>query len=136
MNTTNHFTALLVSLMCFILSAMPVWAEEGAWPNVSPGKYVGYAEIYLVKNGSYTIEGHTNLGDRCELTVSKEGVEYDGNLFRWDHPGLQASRAAGTGTERINFRGKIGNVVVVDLDLGSVNGAASRVMRMSVATAP
>jgi hypothetical protein len=120
------------------LGLMPVRAaeENEHWPKVSTGDYKGYAELYAVSDGVYIIEGHTNLGEECSFKVSSKGVDYGGEFFRWDAPGLQASRNTKEGHQRINFRGKVGNVVVADLILEDPKGKIVNVLRMSVALAP
>lgn len=115
---------------------MTVWAAEGEWPAVSTGEYKGYAELYVLNNGNYVIEGDTNLGGECTLRVTMKGVDYDGDFFPWDAPGLQASRDTKEGRQRINFRGRIGNVVVADLTWEEPKGKVVNVQRMSVALAP
>jgi len=124
--------------MVVILASLSVGAAEepGIWPNVSIGEYKGYAESYVVGNGNYIIEGDTNLGVECAFSVSVKGVTFNGQFFHWNAPGVQASREAEKGRQRVNFRGKIGNVIVADISIEDSKGEVIRVIRMSVALAP
>lgn len=122
-------------ILAFAFSISNAWAlsESACWPSVSTGDYQGYAEVYSVEKGSYVIEGDTNLGVECNFYVSKKGVKFNGSFYSWDAPGLQASREMEGRHERINFRGRLGSVIVADLVVEIPKGTIVQVIRMAVA---
>ena len=123
-------------LLIVTFVALTHFAAAKDWAKVSTGHYTGYAQDYTVSEGTYKMLGATSLGVECSLDVSIEGVICDGTFFKWVHPGMQAERETTVGSEKINFRGRAGNVVVADFVVETPDSPTVYVMRMCVAPSP
>jgi len=122
-------------LFCLIFGVALTSAVFGeTWPAISTGSYRGYADVFSISNGEYILaNGCESLGGACDLQLSSKGVSFNGFFYAWDAPGLQASRTTKEGLERINIRGKLGEVSVVDLTTEEPKGKMISVIRMTVA---
>jgi hypothetical protein len=128
---------IVIALILYWAPGTCVAADEvRPWLKVSPGGYLGYAELYRISKGSYVVDGDSSLGSECEFRVSTKGVDLKGEFRPWDVIGFQASHDTKAGRTRVNFRGRVGSLVVADVSFKKPKGTLVNLLRIVATQSP